>query len=69
MVRSFNIDGLPDKDGEMEYEDPWAKEALVMISNMELIDTGYNIQIANNIVIFGLPWVLATMEQTIGRGY
>jgi hypothetical protein len=67
-VRSFNLDGLPKVDLEMEYEDPWVKDGLVMIFHMELISIGYNYQIANNMIIFRPLRVLATMEQTIGRG-
>jgi hypothetical protein len=65
LVRSFNR--VRDDNGKYENED--AAKARVLISNMRLLATGYNIQRANNICIFDLPWTPDQCTQTIGRGY
>jgi SNF2 family DNA or RNA helicase len=65
LVRSFNE--LTDDDGK--YENPDAGKARVLIANMKLLSTGYNIQRANNVCIFDLPWTPDQWAQTVGRAY
>jgi SNF2 family DNA or RNA helicase len=65
LVRSFN-EKTDEKD---KYENEDAHNALVLIANMRLLSTGYNIQEANNICIFDMPWTPDQWHQTVGRGY
>jgi len=65
LVRSFSARA----DEDENYENQEAYEAVVLISNMKLLATGYNIQEANNICIFDLPWTPDQWDQTVGRGY
>jgi SNF2 family DNA or RNA helicase len=70
IVRSFNAQRVEvDNKGTLEYENPTAAKARVLIANMDLLATGYNIQRANNICIFDIPWTSDKVDQTIGRGY
>jgi hypothetical protein len=65
LIRSFN----GQKDENDKYENQAAHEAVVLIGNMKLLGTGYNIQEANNVCIFDLPWTPDQRDQTIGRCY
>jgi SNF2 family DNA or RNA helicase len=65
LVRSFSARA----DENEKYENEEAYKAVVLISNMKLLATGYNIQEANNICIFDLPWTPDQWDQTVGRGY
>jgi SNF2 family DNA or RNA helicase len=65
LVRSFN--GKTDENGGYENDD--AQKAVVLLANMRLLSTGYNIQGANNVCIFDLPWTPDQWDQTVGRAY